>query len=547
VDGRRSSRHAIQRASGATATASGATATAGAAIVAAEARRYRFGPLERRGLVGGLRTGQVLVVGATLVAIIVLLQVSSSAAMVLVVFVAALAAAGFCFAPIAGRTAEEWTPVLLVWVLRGGRRRRRFRSGASTGGHRGDPIAGPTYARPQAEGDPPVEIPEPATLPAELTGIELLAAPLRGEDIGIVKDARGKTYTGVIAVRVRSFGLLDQSEQERRLAGWGSVLAGLARESTPVRRIQWLERTLPSDGDQIARYLQEERDVTVPLSASPVASYIELVESAGAVTRDHDLFVCLQVDAKKGWRQVKRLGRGDEGACALLARELETLAERLVAADVQVFGVLRPWLLAQVIRDAYDPYGRAYRDRLATLDPGGAGVDPRHAGPVAADVSWSQYRTDSAFHATYWVAQWPRIDVGATFLAPLLMQTNVLRAITTVMEPIAPSVAIRKVEAARTTDIADEQTRARTGFITTARKRLQQDATLRREEELADGHAEFRFAAYVTVSAPDPDELERSCAEVEHAAQQSRLELVRLYGQQAEGFTFTLPLARGLR
>ena len=127
------------------------------------------------------------------------------------------------------------------------------------------------------------------------------------------------------------------------------------------------------------------------------------------------------------------------------------------------------------------------------------------------------------------------------------MQTNVLRAVTTVMEPIAPSVAIRKVEAARTTDIADEQTRARTGFITTARKRLQQDATLRREEELADGHAEFRFAAYVTVSAPDPDELERSCAEVEHAAQQSRLELVRLYGQQAEGFTFTLPLARGLR
>jgi hypothetical protein len=379
-----------------------------------------------------------------------------------------------------------------------------------------------------------------------MVGVSLLAAPLRGEDIGVLKDSRSKTYTGVIAVRVRSFGLLDQVEQERRLAGWGSVLAGLSRENSPVRRIQWLERTVPSDGDQIARYLQEERDPTVPLSTSSVASYIELVESAGAVTRDHDLFVVLQIDAKKAWRQVKRLGRGDDGATALLARELETLAERLVAADVQVFGVLRPQLLAKVMRDAYDPYGRPGRNRLWAVDPDRAG-GPAQAGPLSADVSWSHYRTDSAFHATYWVAGWPRIDVGATFLAPLLMQTNVLRAVSTVMEPVAPSVAIRKVEAARTTDLADEQTRARTGFMTTARKRLQQDATLRREEELADGHAEFRFAGYVTVSAPDAEELERSCAEVEHAAQQSRLELVRLYGQQAEGFTFTLPLGRGLR
>lgn len=513
-----------------------------------EARRYRFGPLERRGLVGGLRTSQVAVVGATLVLVIILLQVSRRTEMVLAVLLLIILAAGFCFAPIAGRTSEQWTPILWAWVARGGGRGRRYRSQIPTGGRRARMRAEAHSRNGDGPDEPPAESqPEPVVMPPELAGVSLLAAPLRGEEIGVLKDNHAKTYTGVIAVRVRSFGLLDQAEQERRLAGWGSVLAGLARETSPVRRIQWLERTVPSDGDQIARYLQEERDTTVPLTASPVVSYIELVESAGAVTRDHDLFVVLQVDAKKAWRQVKRLGRGDAGAVALLARELETLAERLVAADIQVFGVLRPWLLAQALRDAYDPFGRTKRNRLAAVDPGRAGVDPGHAGPLAADVSWGQYRSDSAYHATYWVAQWPRIDVGATFLAPLLMQTNVLRAVSTVMEPVPPSVAIRKVEAARTTDIADEQTRARTGFITTARKRLQQDATLRREEELADGHAEFRFTGYVTVSAEDPDELERSCAEVEHAAQQARLELVRLYGQQAEGFTFTLPLGRGLR
>jgi hypothetical protein len=49
------------------------------------------------------------------------------------------------------------------------------------------------------------------------------------------------------------------------------------------------------------------------------------------------------------------------------------------------------------------------------------------------------------------------------------------------------------------------------------------------------------------VSGRDPDELRRGCTEVlEHAAR-ARLELHRLYGQQAEAFAFTLPLGRGLR
>lgn len=501
-------------------------------MAADEARRYRFGPLEHRGLIGGLRGGQVGVLGGAIVAIIVLLQFSSSPLMIFVAMLLALAAGAAGFSPIAGRTAEQWTPIVLFWGASKAQGRTRFRSTAPATGATGPPDGPPESS---------------AALPAEVSDIDILAAPLRDEEVGIIRDRRANTYTAVLAVRVRSFGLLDRDEQERRLAGWGDVLAGLSREQSPIRRLQWVERTVPSDGDQIARYLQEERDLTVPLATSSVASYIELVESAGAVTQDHELFLALQLDARKAWRQIKRLGRGDEGAIALLLRELETLAERLTGVEVQVQGALRPRMLARTIRDAYDPYGRTYRNRLAALAPDRAGVPIGQAWPVAADSYWGHYRTDSAFHATYWVAQWPRIDVGAAFLAPLLMQTNVLRSVSVVMEPVAPSVAVRKVEAARTTDIADEQTRTRTGFVTTARKRLQQEATSRREQELANGHAEIRFAGYATVSASDEEALERSCAELEHAAQQARLELVRLYGQQAEAFTFTLPLGRGLR
>jgi len=501
-------------------------------VADADAHRYRFGPRETRGIVAGLRSGQVAVLGFALVCVVVLLQFSAHPAIVFAAIAVGLGGAAVAFYPVAGRTAEEWAPIVLLWTGRRLRGRHRYRSPAPTAGARG-PL----------DGEP--ELPE--ALPDQVAGLDLLSTPLRGEDVGVVKDRKANTYTAVLAVRVRSFGLLDRAEQERRLAGWGAVMAGLAREHSPIRRLQWVERTVPADGDAVARYLQEERDTTVPLASSSVASYIELVESAGAVTQDHELFLALQLDARRAWRQVKRLGKGDHGALTLLIRELETLAERLVAADVHVQGALRPRMLARAIRDAYDPYGRTFRTRLAAVDPDRAGVDPANAWPLAADASWSTYRTDSAWHATYWISQWPRIDVGATFLAPLLMQTQVLRSVAVVMEPVAPSVAIRKVEAARTTDIADEETRARTGFITSARRRLQQDATARREQELADGHAALRFAGHVTVSAPDEDGLERACAEVEHAAQQARLELVRAYGQQPEAFTYTLPLGRGLR
>jgi hypothetical protein len=180
-------------------------------------------------------------------------------------------------------------------------------------------------------------------------------------------------------------------------------------------------------------------------------------------------------------------------------------------------------------------------------DPEREGVDPALMGPAAAEAGWSTYRSDSAFHASYWIASWPRADVGPAFLAPLLMQTSALRSVSVTIEPTPHSVAMRKAEAAQTAELAEEIARERQGFMTTARVRRRAQASARREEELADGHAEMRFAGYITVSGSSVAELERSATEVEHAAQLARLELQRLYGEQEAGFGFTLPLCRGLR
>ena len=82
--------------------------------------------------------------------------------------------------------------------------------------------------------------------------------------------------------------------------------------------------------------------------------------------------------------------------------------------------------------------------------------------------------------------------------------------------------------------------------MATARQARESEVLARRESELADGHASFRYAGFITVSAETEEELATACDTVQHAAGQCRLLLRRLYGDQASAYTCTLPLARGI-
>src|SRR3990170_7237326 len=77
-----------------------------------EHQRYRFGPLERRGLIGSLRPTQVIVIAASLTGGVILMRSLSSGAGVAAALALALIAVVFCFWPISGRSAEEWLPIV---------------------------------------------------------------------------------------------------------------------------------------------------------------------------------------------------------------------------------------------------------------------------------------------------------------------------------------------------------------------------------------------------------------------------------------------------
>jgi hypothetical protein len=162
---------------------------------------------------------------------------------------------------------------------------------------------------------------------------------------------------------------------------------------------------------------------------------------------------------------------------------------------------------------------------------------------VAARDDWLRYRTDGTWHAVFWVREWPRAD----FLRPLLLRTRAQRTVSIVMEPVPPERAQREVERRRTHALSDREAKQRHGFMTSARREHELQQVLTREEELAEGHEEMRFTAYVAVTAPSEYELELACKEVRRQASRSKLQLVRLAGEQESSFTCVLPLCRGLR
>ena len=446
--------------------------------------RYRFGPRESGGTLAGWRTGQIITVAVGLVFGVLVLRweanaLGVAAAVGILVLYGALATV-----PVAGRTGDEWLPVVVCW----GTRRNGVWGGAGRIG--------------------------------ALRGMRLLRAGW--QDMGVVHDRAGGTLTAALSVRGASFALLGAEDQDRRVGAWASVLASLAREGSPVHRVQWVAASFPDDGQGLRSYVAAE---AVPGAASAcTASYDALLADMDSHTCAHDVVLALQV----------RLTKSVEVGCATLAREMASLVRLLGDADVQVESVLSDQDLARQLLRTYEPQ----------VTPAGVAPALDHW-PMAMQESWSDVRVDAMVHATFWVAEWPRTEVRSDFLAPLLLGSS-RSTLAVVMEPLGPDAAVRKVEASRTADLADSELRRRGGFVSTARHARQSEVLARREAELAEGHASFRYSGYVTVSASSQEELVAACDVVQHAAGQSRLALRRLYGDQASAYTCTLPLCRGL-
>lgn len=81
--------------------------------------------------------------------------------------------------------------------------------------------------------------------------------------------------------------------------------------------------------------------------------------------------------------------------------------------------------------------------------------------------------------------------------------------------------------------ISDAAQRQRIGQLEGAQQSAEYNDVLRQEADLTGGHVILRTTGLISVSAQDPDELERVVADIEQAAIQASCETRRLWGQQS--------------
>ncbi|HEY5098003.1 MAG TPA: SCO6880 family protein, partial [Acidimicrobiales bacterium] len=429
--------------------------------------RYRFSPLERRGVIAGWRGGQIAAVASSLVVGVLALRSRPSAVGVLVALAAVGLGVTLAFWPIRGRTAEQWLPLAARWVagrVGGG---RQLAPGPRAG-HRVS--LRPGRAGPDGEAVDRAPPPAPSARKRSVFGgLTLESVPLgpgsSDRQLGVVVDGPSRTATAVLSVRGHSFALLGPGDQDARIATWARVLSAMAREGSDVHRIQWIESCLPDDGrsvrDHCARHAVLDGDTPAG------RSYRALVDESSPVTRRHRVLLGLSIHTARSSRSIRAAGRGMAGVGAVLTREVLALHRALDGADIEVDGVLGPRALARAMGEAYAPAGPRRDsadpdDRSPTDDPERPG--PTWPWPMAVEPHWDAVHTDATWHATYWIAEWPRVEVTPDFLGPVLF-SSLRRSVVLTMEPVDPTRAARQVAQARTADIADGELRRRGGFL----------------------------------------------------------------------------------
>jgi hypothetical protein len=488
-------------------------------------RTYRFPIRDRSGWLLGLQGGQCLALAAGAVLAGVALSARAPAPVVLGPFIVSAAIA---FSRVAGEPLYGWIPIALRWLGVAVRRRNRW------------------YA--------PVPLvlvddkDEAQPLPDFLAGLEVIdAGPLAWattrSTTGVVRDRRDRTVSATLRLRSRSFVLCDRAEQERLLAAWGDAIAGCCTEGSPITHLRWCEWAAPATAVDHLRYLEAHKTASVDQAA--VVAYRELVEETGGHDTTHDTLLTVTLDPRRLRRATAGVDGGQAAVDALLD-EMRSLTTRLEAAGLDVDPPLAPVELVEIMRLRMDPGVAAQQDtrrNLALLTR----ATPRYgAGPLAASTEWSCLRLDGSLHRTYWIAEWPRLEVPPTWLEPLLLINGGIRTVSVCYEPVPPSRSVRQVDRDATRLATDEEQRARGGFRIGARHNRAAAAVTEREAELVAGYAELAYAGFITVTARDTAELARSCTTFEQAAAAAGLELRALHGRHDLGFLTALPIGRGV-
>jgi len=366
-----------------------------------------------------------------------------------------------------------------------------------------------------------------------------------GPQTAVVHDTVAGTYAATLRVSGRQFALVERGDQDALLALWGSALAPLCTEAGAVVALRWSEWAAPAGMEEQHAYLAEH-GIDDPADPA-VVSYRRLLRSSAPVATRHEVLVTVVVAAARVRVGARHRGDRRQAAVEVLLEELSQLRRRLERAGLAVSAPLSPPELARTLRVRLDPSVIPTLDRRGRSLGDRAGlVAPADAGPLAARAEWSHWQVDASVHRAFWFREWPRTDVGPTWLEDLLLYSGAVRTVAVCYEPVAPRRSAQTIGRHAAKLESDAEHRRRTGFRVGAHHRRASRAVEEREEELVAGFVEFEYVGLVDVAASGTEELERACGEVVQAAAACGIELRALDGRHEMGTSACLPLARGL-
>ena len=268
-------------------------------------------------------------------------------------------------------------------------------------------------------------------LPAQL---ELAEVP--GMGAAVVVDRRAGTVTAVLAVDGAGLVLADAGAQEQRVGGWGRVLASWCAQPDVVRA-QVVARTVPGSAAPVRRWWAEHAVADAGWAAQVVAG---LLADADVTAARAETLLAVTLRLPRGGR-----GGTDVEALARVGRQLTAIGDAVGAAELRPGGWLTAAGLAAALRTCFDPYSAGGRDQVAGTPP---------VAGMVLDEHWDRVRTDTAWHAVYWLREWPRAEVHPGFLQPLLLG-GAHRALSLTVEPLPTARALREIRRAKVEQAAD--------------------------------------------------------------------------------------------
>ncbi|MEE8600253.1 SCO6880 family protein [Euzebya tangerina] len=471
----------------------------------------RLARLPARGILLGLTLGQLVAGSVALVALLAGLYIAGTSGVLVAapVWVPALL---LTVARVGGRPVVAWLPTVAAWLLRRHRGQTRLR--------RRD-----LMPRPTGVVDLPGDTGSLVQYTDSQTGTVMLHDPTRRWLITIAE------------VSHRTFALQDGADQQRRVHGWGRLLATICR-SGQIARVQVLEEAVPDSGNALNEWWEQHGSDDGSWVAQ---TYAALIKAAGPTAQRHQTSIAIALDIAGAARQIRAAGGGLTGAAAVLRQEMTTIASAAQAADLTTPTWITPHRLATRIRTTYDPSMAAGLERL------GEHLDIAEVGPVALDERWDGLRTDSAHHAVLWISAWPRSQVYPGFIAPIVLASGVRRTITLIAEPVPAETAARSIRRSKTEYQADAAQRVRIGQTEHVDRTAEYHDVLQQEADLTAGHGLLRYAALIAISAPTLDQLQAATAQIQQAAIQASCDTRLLVGQQPQALiAAALPLCRGL-